>query len=59
MKVVLFELKNKVNTMYKKKEIKVVQYTVVTAFLFLRFFGPTIISPKLFGFVSKYPISRK
>jgi len=57
IKIALSNIQTKVKQSYSAKEIEVVQFTSVSAFIFLRFFGPAILNPKLFGIVdnmSKY-----
>ena len=47
-------IRDKVVNTYRPEQIEVVKYTSVSAFIFLRFFCPAIINPKLFGFVGKF-----
>ena len=38
-------------------QANVVQYTAVSAFVFLRLFAPAILNPKLFGLRPEYAVS--
>ena len=53
IKIALSNIQTKVKQSYSAKEIEVVQYISVSAFIFLRFFGPAILNPKLFGIVGE------
>lgn len=54
MAIAFNNIRSKVESTYQADQIKVVKYTSISAFVFLRFFGPAIINPKLFGFVGMY-----
>ena len=38
----------------KEEDISTVQFTAISAFIFLRFFCPAIINPRFFGIVGSY-----
>jgi len=53
MAIVFSNIRAKVQETYHEEQIGIVKYTSVSAFIFLRFFCPAILNPKLFGFVAK------
>ena len=40
---------------YSEEEIETVKYTAISGFLFLRFFCPSILGPKLFDLMKEHP----
>jgi RAS protein activator-like 1 len=48
MRMVFKNIRDQVVQRYDAEQIKVVQYTAVSGFLFLRFFVPAITTPYLF-----------
>ena len=55
MRAVFKNIQATVAAKYPAESIKVVKYTAVTGFLFLRFFVPAILSPKLFNLMDSHP----
>lgn len=48
----LYDIRSKVEATYPPGIVEETKYTALSAFIFLRFFCPAIINPKLFDFVS-------
>mmetsp|Transcript_9249 Transcript_9249/g.38033 ORF Transcript_9249/g.38033 Transcript_9249/m.38033 type:complete len:913 (+) Transcript_9249:141-2879(+) len=52
---VFHALQQKVVETYPAEQIEVVRYTAVSGFLFLRFFCPAVLGPKLFSLAKEHP----
>lgn len=52
---VFHSLQQKVVSAYPAEQIEVVRYTAVSGFLFLRFFCPAVLGPKLFDLANEHP----
>lgn len=53
MAAAFFKIREEVEKTYEPEQINIVKYTSVSAFVFLRFFCPAIINPKLFKIVGE------
>ena len=51
-------LQKKVIERYPSEKIQEVRYTAVSGFIFLRFFCPAILGPKLFGVMNEHPTEK-
>eukprot|EP00027_Filamoeba_sp_ATCC50430_P007526 CAMPEP_0168558086 /NCGR_PEP_ID=MMETSP0413-20121227/9777_1 /TAXON_ID=136452 /ORGANISM="Filamoeba nolandi, Strain NC-AS-23-1" /LENGTH=757 /DNA_ID=CAMNT_0008589173 /DNA_START=81 /DNA_END=2354 /DNA_ORIENTATION=+ len=54
-RIVFHQLQSKVRECYTSEQVTVTQYTGVSGFIFLRFFCPAILGPKLFGITDEHP----
>jgi len=55
MRRICHALQQKVIERYPAEQIEVVKYTAVSGFLFLRFFCPAVLGPKLFDLMKDHP----
>ena len=55
MRRICHALQQKVIERYPSEQIEVVKYTAVSGFLFLRFFCPAVLGPKLFDLMKEHP----
>ena len=54
MSAVFANIRQQVTSKYAANQIGVVKYTAVSGFLFLRYFGPAILNPRLFGLLNGF-----
>eukprot|EP01114_Cavostelium_apophysatum_P003675 TRINITY_DN1376_c0_g1_i1.p1 TRINITY_DN1376_c0_g1~~TRINITY_DN1376_c0_g1_i1.p1 ORF type:complete len:668 (+),score=157.12 TRINITY_DN1376_c0_g1_i1:64-2067(+) len=52
---VFHHIQEKVKESYEEEEVRVTKYTAVSGFIFLRFFCPAILAPKLFNLTDEHP----
>ena len=55
LRLVFSHLQSEVKKQYTSEEVKITKYTAVSGFIFLRFFCPAILGPKLFNIMDNHP----
>jgi len=54
-RLIFQHIQNKVKDNFRAEQIAVTKYTAVSGFIFLRFFCPAILGPKLFSLMDEHP----
>mmetsp|Transcript_22265 Transcript_22265/g.87719 ORF Transcript_22265/g.87719 Transcript_22265/m.87719 type:complete len:801 (-) Transcript_22265:1181-3583(-) len=58
MRAAFAHIRREVEEKYSAEQISIVRFTAVSGFLFLRFFGPTLLNPRLFSLIGENPSKR-